>query len=175
MEREWRGWSTATVAEKMAEAGHPLNQSAVWRIESGDPPRRVNLDEAIGFAKIFDITLDSLIGPPEVAADAHLAGLLKTFIGHWEEWIHAQDEMNSARAALDTYMDAHPHQRELVQAMITRDLARAAGDRYRSPSFPAGGLTDAQMEEIKRRLQAPWGQRADPIHADPPEPTEGSD
>lgn len=63
LEREARGWSTVTLAERMADAGHPVNQSAIWRIESGKPRRRVNLDEALGFCKVFDLTFDELTSP----------------------------------------------------------------------------------------------------------------
>ena len=34
-ERDRRDWSTAKLARLVTEAGCPLNQSAVWRIEDG--------------------------------------------------------------------------------------------------------------------------------------------
>ncbi|WP_371480705.1 helix-turn-helix domain-containing protein [Kitasatospora sp. NBC_00315] len=151
MEREARGWSTATLAERLTEAGYPLNQSAVWRIESGEPRRRVNLDEAIGFAKVFDISLDNLVGPPEIAANAHVKRLLADFAESWQKSVAARKDMDQAREALDAYGRAHPNLEELIRAMITRVVADAAGDDYRSPKFPSGspeakGLADPGTE-----------------------------
>lgn len=151
MEREARGWSTATLAERLTEAGYPLNQSAVWRIESGEPRRRVNLDEAIGFAKVFDISLDNLVGPPEIAANAHVKRLLADFAESWQKSVASRKEMDRARDALDAYGRAHPNLEELIRAMITRVVADAAGDDYRSPNFPPGppeaeGLADPGTE-----------------------------
>ncbi len=76
-EREARGWSTVALAEKMAEAGHPVNQAAIWRIESGKPRRRVNLDEALGFCQVFDLTMDELTAPPMKHADPVVRGLIR--------------------------------------------------------------------------------------------------
>ncbi|MEV7776813.1 helix-turn-helix transcriptional regulator [Kitasatospora sp. NPDC088351] len=147
MEREARGWSTATLAERLTEAGYPLNQSAVWRIESGEPRRRVNLDEAIGFAKVFDISLDNLVGPPEIAANAHVKRLLAEFAESWQKSVVARKEMDRARDALDAYGADHPNLAELISAMITRVVADEAGGDYGSQRLPPGsseaqGLAD---------------------------------
>jgi transcriptional regulator with XRE-family HTH domain len=76
-EREARGWSTVTLAEKMAEAGHPVNQAAIWRIESGKPRRRVNLDEALGFCTVFGLTMDELTAPSLKHADTVIRGIVR--------------------------------------------------------------------------------------------------
>lgn len=66
VERDKRGWSTTLVSDLLNEAGYEMNPSAVWRIENRK--RRINLDEAIGFADIFDLSLSNLVGPPTLAA-----------------------------------------------------------------------------------------------------------
>jgi transcriptional regulator with XRE-family HTH domain len=151
LEREARGWSTATLADRLTDAGYPLNQSAVWRIESGEPRRRVNLDEAIGFAKVFDVSLDNLVGPPEIAANAQVKQLMAEFAASWEKSVAARKEMDQAREALDAYGRAHPNLAELIGAMVTRVVADAAGYDYRSPDSPPGspepeGLADPSAE-----------------------------
>ncbi|WP_051711942.1 hypothetical protein [Streptomyces sp. NRRL S-350] len=110
----------------------------MWRIESGEPRRRVNLDEAIGFAKVFDISLDNLVGPPEIAANAHVKRLLAEFAESWQKFVAVRKEMESARDALDAYGTAHPNLAELISAMITRVVADEVGDDYRPPSSPSG-------------------------------------
>lgn len=64
-ERQLRGWTIPLLAEKVTAAGVPLNQSAVWKIESGNPRRRITLDEAVAFAEVFDMSLEQLLIPPE--------------------------------------------------------------------------------------------------------------
>ena len=59
-ERMRRGWSADELAKRMTEAGVPLNQSAVWRIENGEPRRKISLDEAIGFARVFGLDLAAM-------------------------------------------------------------------------------------------------------------------
>lgn len=61
-ERMRRNWSADELARRMTEAGCPLNQSAIWRIENATPRRKISLDEALGFAKVFGLDLDDLIG-----------------------------------------------------------------------------------------------------------------
>jgi transcriptional regulator with XRE-family HTH domain len=75
-ERELRGWTTAALVKRMAEAGCPISQSALWKIEHGNPPRRITYDEALAFARVFEMPLSDLAVAPEVAADDELRALL---------------------------------------------------------------------------------------------------
>lgn len=76
-ERMRRGWSADELAKRMTEAGVPLNQSAVWRIEHGEPRRKISLDEAIGFARVFKLTVGNLTGQdPDDAMVGQIAGLI---------------------------------------------------------------------------------------------------
>ncbi|MEV2201024.1 helix-turn-helix transcriptional regulator [Streptomyces fradiae] len=63
-ERELRGWSTAELARYVTEAGCPMSQSAIWRIESGEPRRKISVDELIAFARVFEKSIDDLLQPP---------------------------------------------------------------------------------------------------------------
>jgi transcriptional regulator with XRE-family HTH domain len=65
-ERERRGWSTAEVARRMAAAGTPVSQTAVWKIENGNPRRTISVDEALALAKIFGVrSIEDLTRPPQ--------------------------------------------------------------------------------------------------------------
>lgn len=66
-EREQRGWSPASLAERMTKAGCQMSQSAVWKIENGRPRRRITVDEAVAFAAVFETTLEKLLVPVEYA------------------------------------------------------------------------------------------------------------
>jgi transcriptional regulator with XRE-family HTH domain len=54
-ERKRRGWSNAELARRMAEAGCPINQSAIQKIEHGNPRRTISLDEAHALAEVFGL------------------------------------------------------------------------------------------------------------------------
>lgn len=131
MEREVRGWSTVTLAERMNEAGHPINQSAIWRIESGKPRRRVNLDEALGFCKVFDITLDELTAAPGQIANPHVRRLVGEYVEQWKQWRALGKSMDAVQAELRAYTKAHPDQDDVVKALLTHEMAVASGGEFR--------------------------------------------
>jgi transcriptional regulator with XRE-family HTH domain len=60
-ERERRGWTHTGLAKRMSEAGCPMNQSAIWKIENGEPRRRITVDEAVAFATVFEINVSDLL------------------------------------------------------------------------------------------------------------------
>ena len=65
LEREVRGWSTIELADRVSKAGVKMNQTAVWRIENGTPRRRINVDEALAFARVFELPLEELMSPSD--------------------------------------------------------------------------------------------------------------
>ncbi|MCC3770634.1 helix-turn-helix transcriptional regulator [Streptomyces olivoreticuli] len=138
LEREFRGWSTQKLAERMAEVGHPVNQAAIWRIESGKPRRRVNLDEALGFCKVFDIPLDDLASPPGHVSNAEVRRLVGEYVERWKDWRAVRKPLDRAKADIDDYIKAHPDQEEMVKGLLTYELAGAAGNDFtRYDSVPA--------------------------------------
>ncbi|MEV7197154.1 helix-turn-helix transcriptional regulator [Streptomyces sp. NPDC093510] len=131
-EREARGWSTVALAEKMAEAGHPVNQAAIWRIESGKPRRRVNLDEALGFCQVFGLTMDELTAPPMKHADPVIRGLVRDHI--------------AKKAALARMQhDVQILEREIEH--IEFELAHFAS---------YGAEQKAELEQLTRREEDEW-------------------
>lgn len=63
--RPGRNWSREELARRMTEAGCPLNQSAIQKIEHGVPRRTISLDEALAFAEVFGLgDLDELWSMP---------------------------------------------------------------------------------------------------------------
>ncbi|WP_436787913.1 helix-turn-helix domain-containing protein [Yinghuangia sp. YIM S10712] len=134
--REAHGWSTATVAERMTKAGHPINQSAVWRIESGEPRRRINLDEAIGFAKVFDITVERLIAPPDDAAVEYLNRLIHTYIATWRAADATRYGAAEIRAGIDATLAATPELRDVVEGMLAEAVEAEERGEFRLALAP---------------------------------------
>src|SRR5262249_8645434 len=64
-ERERRGWSQGDLAREVTKAGYPLHQTAIWKIERGQPRRRITVSEAVALAKVFDTDVAELLTAPE--------------------------------------------------------------------------------------------------------------
>ncbi|MFF9013439.1 helix-turn-helix domain-containing protein [Streptomyces sp. NPDC014870] len=120
-ERENRGWSTTTLSDRLNEAGYEMNPSAVWRIENGK--RRINLDEAIGFAEVFGVSLSNLVGPPALAAAGRAMELIDTVVAANAAAQRAQHAARRATAELAAYLDEHPDIREEADVMVSNAIA----------------------------------------------------
>ena len=60
-ERERRGWSQAEMAKILSDKGlRPMHPTTVAKIEAGD--RSVRINEAVGMADLFEVSMDSLLG-----------------------------------------------------------------------------------------------------------------
>ena len=64
-EREARGWTLDGLAKRMTDVGCPIHSSAIYKIESNDPPRRITVDELVGFSRVLGIPVEELLLPPE--------------------------------------------------------------------------------------------------------------
>ncbi|WP_431958814.1 helix-turn-helix domain-containing protein [Actinacidiphila sp. bgisy160] len=124
LEREARGWSTNALSDRLNEAGFEMNPSAVWRIENGK--RRINLDEVIGFAEVFGLDLRNLVGPPQLAAQAHAMELIDAVVDAFRETQRANAAFAQARDALDAYLAEHPDIREEADVMVSNAMAEAS-------------------------------------------------
>ncbi|WP_338677712.1 helix-turn-helix transcriptional regulator [Streptomyces sp. SCSIO 30461] len=121
VEREQRGWSTTTLSDRLNEAGYEMNPSGVWRIENGK--RRINLDEAIGFAEVFGVSLSNLVGPPALAAAGRAMELIDTVVAANLAAQRAQHAWRRATNDLTAYLDEHPDIREEADVMVSNAIA----------------------------------------------------
>lgn len=106
VERERKGWSYERLAEQMKAAGCPTQSAAMFRIEKGDPPRRITVDELIAFARVFGTTEADLLKPVELIrkelaqdavealsqADERLAEAVLAEAHAWSTWQRLADE-----------------------------------------------------------------------------------
>ncbi|MDT3395803.1 helix-turn-helix transcriptional regulator [Streptomyces sp. B1866] len=142
LERESRGWGTNAVSDRLNAAGYEMNPSAVWRIENRK--RRVNLDEAIGFAEIFGLSLENLVGPPKLAAHARAMELVEYVRRAYREVHRANLAFTQARDALDAYLQQHPDIRDEVDAAVSHAIAEETTrlpqpHELHHPGTPPGG------------------------------------
>ncbi|MGV9531332.1 helix-turn-helix domain-containing protein [Streptomyces cellulosae] len=137
LEREARGWSTNALSDRLNEAGFDMNPSGVWRIENGK--RRINLDEAIGFAEVFGLDLRNLVGPPQLAAKARAMELIDEVVDAFRATQRANMAFTEARDALDAYLAEHPEIREEADVMVSNAMAEEAGKHLLKAHGPPPG------------------------------------
>jgi transcriptional regulator with XRE-family HTH domain len=122
LERESRGWSTAELAERMRAVGCPINQSAIWRIESGTPRRRISVDELVAMARVFETTLQDLTLPPVLHVHKKL---MRMVADHYTNIVGIADtakDLWNGYLELGTAARGHP---DAVKLMFDRNSARA--------------------------------------------------
>lgn len=78
-ERARRGMSYDGLAKRMAAAGVPIQSTAIFKIEKGDPPRRITVDELVGFAAVFDLTIDEMLLPMELVQNRRATELAEQY------------------------------------------------------------------------------------------------
>ena len=62
-EREARGWTYEGTAKRMTNIGCPIQPTAIYKIEKGEPRRRISVDELVAFAKVFDFEVQEMLMP----------------------------------------------------------------------------------------------------------------
>lgn len=84
----------AGLAKRMTDFGCPIQPNAIYRIEKGVPPRAIRVDELVALAKVFGLTYDELLLPPEIVG-AHLG------IRLFREWAAAHRAIEAAEQKED--------------------------------------------------------------------------
>lgn len=107
-ERESRDLTYDRLASRMEEQGCPIQPSALFRIEKGDPPRRVTVDELDALSRVFGIRADRLLLPPEAVASAKVRQLVDRWHAARQASSEATQADREATAALMAYIEANP-------------------------------------------------------------------
>jgi hypothetical protein len=95
-----------------------MNQSAIYKIEKGEPRRRITVDELMGFAAVFNTNVSDLLLSRDIGEDAHAAQL-------YDAWAKAERAAEAARREFEEYSGEHPEVYERVrQAASERPAAR---------------------------------------------------
>lgn len=125
-EREARRMSYEGLAERMTRAGCPLSPSAIFKIEKGQPRRRIVVDELVAFAKVFDIPLAEMVVAPELRQATRLAPLLEAWVANFSRRSEAIREADAEdarlRAALIDAVHEFPDARAFIGAFFSERL-----------------------------------------------------
>ncbi len=137
-ERERLGMKPIALAKRMTDIGCPMNQSAIWKIENGDPPRRITVDELVGFSRVFGVPVDDLLLAPEVAADDRMRELLMDLRA-------ANAKRSDVLVEIVEHVRRHPRAESVLEEHLTEDdrlairaMAWEAGQKILGTDFAKG-------------------------------------
>ena len=76
---EQRGWSYTGLAQRMTAQGCAIDQSALYKIEKGNPRRRISVDELVALREVFaqaddPLTMEELLGAARAGGEANRCG-----------------------------------------------------------------------------------------------------
>lgn len=135
VERQARGWSYEGLAKRMTDAGYPIQSSAIFKIEKGNPPRRIAVDELVGLSAVFGMSVEDLLTPIGVVID-------KALVDAFNQWTDANARFGQASADQDAAME---RLRGLLQAEggDVREALEGAMRVWIATTYPASNVDEA--------------------------------
>jgi transcriptional regulator with XRE-family HTH domain len=128
-ERAARDWTYEGLAARMTGIGCSINASAIYKIEKGDPPRRITVDELVALGRVFALDLEDLVQPVTDVAGKHLGVLLELMQVANAEMLRAAKLYDSALSAVEVFARKNP---EAVAALESvTDFKLADVERWR--------------------------------------------
>lgn len=100
-----------------------MSQSAVWRIESGEPRRKISVDELIAFSRVFGKPIEALLRPPrpEYPTDlvqAYLIQWMNQEKRAWQERLDAALSFSDLVAVLRIFPGAATHLPQMLDELL---------------------------------------------------------
>jgi transcriptional regulator with XRE-family HTH domain len=117
-ERTAKGWSYESLAKRMEDAGCKIHPSAIYKIERGEPRRRVTVNEFRAFASVFGIPMDQLLVPEEVWSTGLALELFTQLTAAMEDLKAAWDRRDEIMQALGDALVQTPAARAAVVDQI---------------------------------------------------------
>jgi hypothetical protein len=105
VERKERGQGYDALAKLMTEAGCPIRGSALQRIEKGDPPRGVSVDELIALSIVWDVSVAELLIPIELRDQQRGQALAADLAEAERELARALELLHDTALAIDELDD----------------------------------------------------------------------
>jgi transcriptional regulator with XRE-family HTH domain len=130
IEREARGWSLEGLARRMTDAGCAINQSAIYKMEKGDPPRALRVDELVVLSRVFELSVEDLLTPPELAASKSALAAVKRWLVDSHKRQQSEEAEQRALDRLRAVLNGHPAALLAVEGWVAENIA--------DPSSPKG-------------------------------------
>lgn len=84
------------LAGRMTSFGCPIRPSALFKIEKGQPRRKISVDELVAFSQVLGVPVEQLVARPahDTSDEAELA--IRRCRTAYEEWLLAQQRTEAA-------------------------------------------------------------------------------
>jgi len=139
-ERKQRGWTLDGLASRMSSAGCPINASAIYKIESADPPRRVTVDELVALRIAFGFdTTEELLLPLALVRSHRAQEVFGEVVAAWDDSAEAVGRLTNALTEYFDLVVEEPEIRSLVDDLWFGD---AGGDG--DAAHPIGQVIDGK-------------------------------
>lgn len=155
-ERERRRWTQPQMADLLSDRGiAPMHATTIAKIEAGS--RSVRINEAVGIADLFDVSLDSLLGRKPGAQRSELTYRLRVLRDNTEKSAAqvARIEM-SIREQLDELpgeFDGADKLKEMGYNTL-RNYLKPASKAVVEVSFAAGTFLQREQERLEASEEA---------------------
>lgn len=156
-ERERLGMSYAGLGERMTRAGCPINQSALYKIEKGVPPRGISVSELVALSDVFGVPVQDLLLPVDLVLTARTSELLS----EWDEAVIDAREASSRVEEAWQQLRAHAEHPAVIERL--EEVARSWSE-WHFPEAQRGhraalllmNLTDdrTKMKQYMREAEA---------------------
>jgi transcriptional regulator with XRE-family HTH domain len=145
-EREKRGMSYEGLASRMGLEGCAIQASALYKIEKGEPPRRITVDELVALSRVFGLSSEELLEPVEAVLNREVAASIA----------RSSDAMDRLYAAVKDVIQARVAYRELRERADAGDDNGVLADVLNEHRIRAArrlNLPEAMAEGLRRRKQ----------------------
>jgi transcriptional regulator with XRE-family HTH domain len=124
--RQRHGWSQDRLAAEMAKAGCPIPQSAISKIErpAAGGRRAITVDEALAFARVFNMSLHELVLPQDALAEVQALRDLAEGMEALADREEAVNRYNSIVNRLAERMEKEPRWAAIIKGELDRLHAR---------------------------------------------------
>ena len=101
-ERERRGLTLEALASRMTANGCPIQPSALHKMEKGDPPRRITVNELWALAQSLELQVNDLVSEPRLPGNlpAEAWEIVQTGEKHVRDIAFAEMKIDKAKKAL---------------------------------------------------------------------------
>lgn len=149
-ERESRGWSLAVLAERLTDAGCPMDRATAYQVERGN--RRITWDESVALARVFGVTLDDLTEPMATLDDRDGKALLSKLDALTADLRAAVDRLGEVSAE---YARSRPAVHEYVHGHIGREARwQTEHGSYAAPVIDLGDDDEDVTEAVSDLVSA---------------------
>lgn len=133
-EREQRGMTYEGLAKRMTDLGCAIHASAIYKIEKGNPPRKVTVSELIALSKIFETTTDELLVPLDLRHVKLAAQIFRRVEDVIDAVDRAANELEAAGLEMRELAAGDPRANDILTALLAErgmaDLIHAAWTKF---------------------------------------------